>query len=122
MLENVRLWVPGSCLPIMGRVADAAGEKDELLGLRRLDQGGQLAPASCGAGTRLPGSGALSGGEPFLEGILAFPGGFAGYEPLDADVLVQLVPMNPAASPYQPPCFAFGRGCMHQSREPSEGN
>lgn len=54
---------------------------------------------SCSAGP--------ASGKPFLKRGLAFPGRFAGEETLDADVLVEFVPMNAMPSADQAPVFAF---------------
>lgn len=66
------------------------------------------------------GTGVLSGGEPLLKGGLAFPRWFAGQEAIDADVLVEPVPMDAASPPDQPPAFPFRLCRMYEAREPIE--
>ena len=60
--------------------------------------------------------------EPLLKRQLTFPGGPSGEQSCDADILVQVLPMDSSPPANQPPVFALlGRG-MQQSGVPVQGN
>ena len=50
---------------------------------------------------------AVAGGEPLFERVLAFVGGLAGEDVLDADVFVQVGPVNALAIGDKPPVLAL---------------
>jgi len=60
--------------------------------------------------------------EPALQRGLRFPGGPTGEEILDADVLIELGPMNPVAAADEPPVRALGDGAVRESGIPGQGN
>ncbi len=60
--------------------------------------------------------------EPFLKRGLAFSGRFSRKQALDADVLVELVPMNAMPTADQSPALAFYLCGVDQSREPGKGH
>lgn len=69
--------------------------------------GGQLVTTIPGSSTRTSCSAWPSSREPFLKRGLAFPRWFAGEEAFDADVLVELDPVNAVPSANQSPALAF---------------
>jgi hypothetical protein len=76
--------------------------------------------AACSASGGSFSSGASSGGKPLLEGGLTFSRRPACQEAVDADVLVQQVPMNAASPSDQTPAFSFGLCGMHETWKPVE--
>src|SRR5687768_3418194 len=64
--------------------------------------------------------GGPAGLEPPLQGGLALAGGAAGENALDADVLVQVGPVDAGAPADQPPVGALGRGPVSEARVPRQ--
>ena len=58
--------------------------------------------------------------QPALERLLALAGRFAKHQALDADVFVQVRPVDAFAAPNQPPVVPFLRRAVLQARKPRE--